>query len=103
MSDKPDPFNSPFGTLFGDQMTVATYLDGVYDYPGAAQPLENLSLHPASHVLHYASECFEGLKAHRQADGSLAIFNGAGHSVHRDETTAFVDIVERLAQGEWFK
>ncbi len=74
MSDKPDPFNSPFGTLFGDQMTVATYLDGVYDYPGAAQPLENLSLHPASHVLHYASECFEGLKAHRQADGSVAIF-----------------------------
>ncbi|MGY8938151.1 MAG: alpha/beta fold hydrolase [Alphaproteobacteria bacterium] len=35
-------------------------------------------------------------------DGSLAIFNGAGHSVHRDETVAFVDIVERLAQGEWF-
>jgi len=35
-------------------------------------------------------------------DGSLAIFNGAGHSVHRDETMAFVDIVERLAQGEWF-
>lgn len=33
---------------------------------------------------------------------SLAIFDGAGHSVHRDETTAFVEIVERLAQGEWF-
>lgn len=74
MSDKPDPFNSPFGTLFGDHMAVATYEAGVYDYPGAAQPLENLSLHPASHVLHYSSECFEGLKAHRQEDGSVAIF-----------------------------
>lgn len=74
MSDKPDPFSAPFGTLFGDHMTIATYEDGVYDYAGSAKPLENLSLHPATHVLHYASECFEGLKAHRQVDGSVAIF-----------------------------
>ena len=74
MSEKQDPFNAPFGTLFGDHMAVATYVDGVYDYPGAAVPLENFSLHPATHALHYASECFEGLKAHRQPDGSVAIF-----------------------------
>ena len=74
MSEKPDPFTAPFGTLFGEHMTVAKYVDGVYDYPGAAVPLENFSLHPAAHVLHYASEVFEGLKAHRQVDGSVAIF-----------------------------
>jgi len=74
MSEKQDPFSAPFGTLFGDYMAVATYVDGTYDYPGAAVPLENLSLHPGTHVLHYASECFEGLKAHRQADGSVAVF-----------------------------
>ena len=74
MSEKQDPFNAPFGTLVGDHMAVATYVDGVYDYPGAAVPLENFSLHPATHALHYASECFEGLKAHRQPDGSVAIF-----------------------------
>ena len=74
MSEKQDPFSAPFGTLFGDHMTVATYLDGEYDYPGAAVPLENFSLHPATHALHYASECFEGLKAHRQVDGSVAVF-----------------------------
>ena len=73
MSDKPDPFSAPFGTLFGDHMTVAKYHDGDYDYSGP-QPLENFSLHPATHVLHYASECFEGLKAHRQVDGSVAVF-----------------------------
>jgi len=60
--------------LFGDSMSVANYTDGVYDYRGSAQPLENFSLHPATHALHYASECFEGLKAHRQIDGSVAIF-----------------------------
>lgn len=74
MSNKPDPFSSPFGTLFGDHMAKATYIDGAYDYSGSAVPLENLSMHPAAHVLHYASECFEGLKAHRQVDGSVAIF-----------------------------
>lgn len=74
MSETQDPFSQPFGTLFGDHMSVATYVDGVYDYPGAAVPLENFSLHPATHALHYASECFEGLKAHRQPDGSVAIF-----------------------------
>lgn len=74
MSEKPDPFSAPFGTLFGDHMTTATYVDGVYDYPGTAVPLERFSMHPAAHVLHYASECFEGLKAHRQVDGSVAIF-----------------------------
>lgn len=82
MSDKPDPFSAPFGTLFGDYMSVATYDEGVYDYPGSAQALENLSLHPATHALHYASECFEGLKAHRQIDGSVAIFR-LDDSVHR--------------------
>ena len=74
MSDKPDPFTAPFGTLFGDHMAVSTYVDGVYDYPGSAVPLAPFSMHPAAHVLHYASECFEGLKAHRQVDGSVAIF-----------------------------
>lgn len=54
-------------------MAVAKYHGGDYDYSGP-QPLENFSLHPATHVLHYASECFEGLKAHRQVDGSVAIF-----------------------------
>ena len=82
MSEKQDPFSAPFGTLFGDFMSIATYVDGEYDYPGAAVPLENLSLHPGTHVLHYSSECFEGLKAHRQADGSVAIFR-LDDSVHR--------------------
>jgi len=90
MSEKQDPFTAPFGTLFGDHMSVATYLDGVYDYPGAAVPLENFSLHPATHALHYASECFEGLKAHRQADGSVAIFR------LDDSVTRMIHSIEKL-------
>lgn len=74
-----DPFNAPFGSLFGDRMTVATLAGGTYSYGGDAQAFENFSLHPGTHALHYGSACFEGLKAHRQVDGSLAIFRLDDH------------------------
>ena len=86
-----DPFTAPFGTLFADKMTVATMTDGDYQYPGEAVPVENFSLHPGTHVLHYGSACFEGLKAHRQADGSLAIFRLDDHAER------MVQSVERLS------
>ncbi len=79
MAETQDPFSAPFGTLFGDQYTVATMAEGTYHYSGSPVPLENLSLHPATHALHYGSTCFEGLKAHRQADGSVAIFRLDDH------------------------
>ena len=74
-----DPFSEPFGTLFGDQITVAHGSPTGYTYSGAAQPLADLSLHPGMHALHYGSTCFEGLKAHKQADGSVAIFRLDDH------------------------
>lgn len=37
-------------------------------------PIHNLSLHPASKVLHYATELFEGLKAYRGVDGKIRLF-----------------------------
>ncbi len=81
MNANTDPFTAPFGSLFGDQFTVATLdVGGDYTYPGHAVPLENFSLHPATHALHYGSTCFEGLKAHRQVDGSLAVFRLADHA-----------------------
>ena len=57
--------SAPFGTVFTPTMTVATATDGVF---GASKlvPVEEIPLHPASHVLHYGSACFEGLKAHRK-------------------------------------
>jgi branched-chain amino acid aminotransferase len=79
MAETADPFSAPFGTLFGDQITVARGGPDGYTYSGSAEPLTDLSLHPATHVLHYGSACFEGLKAHRQPDGSLAIFRLDDH------------------------
>ena len=36
-----------------------------------------ISIDPASAVLHYAQEIFEGLKAYKMADGGVAMFRPA--------------------------
>ena len=61
-----------FGTQFMPQMSICHY-DGGWSEEQLVSS-DSLSIHPAAHVLHYASTCFEGMKAFRQADGSVAIF-----------------------------
>lgn len=63
----------PFGTAFGDSMSVSRWSDGTWTEP-SVEPVADLSMHPASHVFHYGSACFEGLKAHRGLDGTVRIF-----------------------------
>ncbi len=38
------------------------------------EPYAPLKMDPGASVLHYAQECFEGLKAYRHADGSTWLF-----------------------------
>lgn len=38
------------------------------------RPYGNLSIPPTASVLHYATECFEGLKMYRGYDGKLRLF-----------------------------
>ena len=63
-----------FGVHFTDHMAVATWTaaDGWHD--SAIIPYGPFSLDPATAVLHYAQEIFEGLKAYRHADGSVWLF-----------------------------
>jgi branched-chain amino acid aminotransferase len=37
-------------------------------------PYQNLSLDPATCVFHYAFECFEGMKAYKDAQGNTRLF-----------------------------
>ena len=67
-----------FGTVLADQMTIAAFRDGRWgDYE--IRPTGPVQVHPAAHVLHYASECFEGFKAYRWADGSVRVFRMDKH------------------------
>ena len=87
MTGKPDPFSVPFGTISCDWMTTARTDGGRYVYSGSPEPYGDLTISPAAHVLHYGSAIFEGLKAHRQSDGSLAVFRLDSH-VERMATSA---------------
>jgi branched-chain amino acid aminotransferase len=66
--------NPGFGMYFTDHMAVATWTaaDGWHD--SAIVPYGPFSLDPATAVLHYAQQVFEGLKAYRHDDGSIWSF-----------------------------
>ena len=55
-------------------MFVMDYEEGKGWIDPRIVPFGNLSLHPASTVLHYGAEIFEGLKAYRTADGGVQLF-----------------------------
>jgi branched-chain amino acid aminotransferase len=67
-----------FGTVFCDHMTIARFENGGWG-EAAIEPLAPLPMHPASHVFHYASTCFEGFKAYRWQDGKARIFRLHDH------------------------
>lgn len=68
----------PFGTEFSDHIAIARYADGAWSAP-SVEPLAPLPMHPAAHVFHYASTCFEGFKAYRWEDGKGRIFRLHDH------------------------
>ncbi|MGH8923346.1 MAG: branched-chain amino acid aminotransferase [Acidimicrobiia bacterium] len=69
----------PFGTVFAPQMAVASFERGTFG-SWEIEKTADFSLHPAAHVFHYGSACFEGLKAHRGIDGSARIFRLDAHA-----------------------
>lgn len=73
--EKPlDPSRLPFGTTFSSNMFLMDYRTEQGWYNPRIVPFGPLSLSPATAVLHYGQEIFEGLKAFRHADGSLHVF-----------------------------
>jgi len=85
--------NSPFGTNYSDHMFVADYADGLW---GDARviPFGPMSLSPATTALHYGQSLFEGFKAHRTADGRIAVFRPQANHARLNRTAA------RLAMPE---
>lgn len=78
---------SVFGTEFCDHFAIARFDNGAWQ-AAEIRPLEPLSLHPASHVFHYASTCFEGFKAYRWADGKGRIYRLADHVARMRKSAA---------------
>jgi branched-chain amino acid aminotransferase len=82
-----------FGRYFTDHMVRVDWVDGEWREPRVL-PYGPLSLDPATMSLHYGQLIFEGLKAYRQPDDSIATF--------RPEANAerFARSARRLAMPE---
>jgi branched-chain amino acid aminotransferase len=74
-------------------------------------PLTDLLLHPGTIGLHYAQVAFEGLKAHRLTDGSVAVFRPYDHARRFQTSTrrlampelpadVFVRSIERVVEAD---
>lgn len=92
MTIETAPARSPaFGTVVAGTMIVSEVSDGEFS-PPEPRPLAPIALHPFAHVLHYGSACFEGLKAHRGADGTVRLFRPDTHVARMRRTAAMLHL-----------
>ncbi|KAK6217023.1 branched-chain amino acid aminotransferase [Colletotrichum tabaci] len=66
--------NAGSETIATDHMIAATWKAGAGWSTPELKPYGPISLMPTASVLHYATECFEGLKVFRGFDGALRLF-----------------------------
>ena len=104
-----------FGKVFTDHMVTIEWTEGRGWHDATLGPRGPLTLDPAAAVLHYAQEIFEGLKAYRLADGSMALFRPEENARRFNASAArlampelpeetFVEAVRQLvlADRDWF-
>ncbi len=66
--------NPGFGKVFTDHMVTIRYAETKGWYDARVEPFGPIPLSPATAVLHYAQEIFEGLKAYHAEDGGVILF-----------------------------
>ena len=86
--------NPGFGRVFTDHMVTIRYAESKGWYDAHVEPRGPIMIDPATAVLHYAQEIFEGLKAYNQPDGGVAMFRPAANA------RRFQESAERMAMAE---
>src|SRR5262245_23604909 len=66
--------NPGFGKVFTDHMITVRYADNKGWYDARVEPFGPIPMSPATAVLHYAQEIFEGMKAYHTSDGGVTLF-----------------------------
>jgi len=72
--------NPGFGRIFSEHMVSIHWNPKEGWHDARLGPYAPISLDPGTSFLHYAQGIFEGLKAFRQADGSVAVFRPDAHA-----------------------
>jgi branched-chain amino acid aminotransferase len=83
--------NPGFGKVFTDHMITVTWDAGTGWHDARVGERKPFQLDPASAVLHYAQEIFEGMKAYRTEQGSIVLFRP------EENARRFQSSAERLA------
>jgi branched-chain amino acid aminotransferase len=104
-----------FGKVFTDHMVTIDWEEGRGWHDATLGPRQPHSLDPACAVLHYAQEIFEGLKAYKLADGTMALFRPHDNARRFNRSAdrlampnlpeeAFVEAIRQvvLADRDWF-
>ncbi len=104
-----------FGRVFTDHMVSVRYREGQGWHDARLMPRGPLLLDPATAVLHYAQEIFEGLKAYKRDDGAMALFRPDANAARFNASAQrmamaplpeglFVDACKELirADADWF-
>jgi len=85
--------NPGFGRVFTDHMVTVKYAEGKGWYDARVEARGPIPLDPATAVLHYAQEIFEGLKAYKLADGGVGLFRADANAQR------FMDSAHRMAMA----
>ncbi len=83
-----------FGKTFSDHMFIMEYEAGKGWLNPRIQPYQKLAIDPASPVLHYAQEIFEGLKAYRAKNDDILLFRA------RDNARRLNQSAERMCMPQ---
>ena len=91
---KPDPDTLKFGRSFTDHMFMMEYNTEKGWHNGRIVPFAPLTLSPASSILHYSQQMFEGMKAYRASDGRILMFRPYMNAARANKTNERMCIPE---------
>lgn len=77
-----------FGKFYTDHMVTIDWDEGLGWHDAQLRPYGPFSIDPASAVLHYAQEIFEGMKAYRQVSGGVAMFRPTANAARFNRSAA---------------
>lgn len=70
----PESSTLGFGQFFSDHWFRSSYVESKGWSDSKVEPYGKIELDPAASVLHYGQALFEGMKAFRRVDGTIAVF-----------------------------
>jgi len=83
-----------FGKSYTDNMVVAEWIEGQGWSDAELKAYGPLSLDPATSVLHYGQEIFEGMKAYTQPDGGVSLFRPTANAERFNRSASRIALPE---------